>query len=88
MIFKCIALCGGFHKHPDPAFCFPSPQPNREQEKKMNKQMTPVEIELIQRGFARLAPISDKYGLVGIESGPLPPPNIPAALAPVSVTMK
>jgi hypothetical protein len=54
----------------------------------MNKQMTPAEIALVQQSFAGPAPISDRYGLVGIESGPLPPPNIPVALAPVSVTMK
>jgi hypothetical protein len=47
----------------------------------MNKQMTPAEIELLQQGFARLAPISDT--LVGVKSGPWPPPpNIPAAIAP------
>jgi hypothetical protein len=33
---------------------------NREEEKKMNKQMTRAEIELVLQGFARLAPISDK----------------------------
>jgi 2,4-dienoyl-CoA reductase-like NADH-dependent reductase (Old Yellow Enzyme family) len=66
-----------------------APKSNREEEKKMNKQMTPWEIELVQQGFARLAPISDKAGLVGVESGPWPPPpNIPAAIAPASVTMK
>ena len=55
----------------------------------MNKQMTPAEIELIQQGFARLAPITDKAGLVGVEAGPwLPSPNIPAAIAPAGVTMK
>jgi hypothetical protein len=55
----------------------------------MNKQMTPAQIELVQQSFARLAPISDKATLVGVESGPWPaPPNIPAAIAPASVTMK
>ena len=55
----------------------------------MNKQMTPAEIELIQQGFARLAPISDQAGLIGVEAGPWPPsPNIPAAIAPAGVTMK
>jgi hypothetical protein len=89
MISKCIALCGGFHKYPHSAFCFLSPKPNREQEKKMNKHMTPAEIELIQQGFARLAPISDQAGLIGVEAGPWPPsPNIPAAIAPAGVTMK
>jgi hypothetical protein len=64
------------------------PKPNREEEKKMNKQMTPAEIELLQQSFARFVPISDKAALVGVESGPCPPPNIPAALALASVTMK
>jgi len=55
----------------------------------MNKQMTPAEIELVQQGFARFAPISDKAGLAKVESGPWPPPpNIPAAIAPSGVTMK
>ena len=55
----------------------------------MNKQMTPAEIELIQQGFARLAPIWDKAGLAEVQSGPWPPPpNIPAAIAPAGVTMK
>jgi hypothetical protein len=89
MITKCIALCAGFHKQPDSAFCFPNPKRNREQEKKMNKQMAPAEIELILKGFARFAPISDKAGLAKVESGPWPPPpNIPAAIAPSGVTMK
>jgi hypothetical protein len=61
---------------------------DREEEKKMNKQMTPAEIELLQQGFAALAPISGKAALVEVEAGPLPPPNIPAALAFASVTMK
>ena len=61
------------------------PKSNREEEKKMNKQMTPAEIELLQQ--SRLAPISAKAALVGVESGPCPPPNIPAALALASVTM-
>jgi hypothetical protein len=62
---------------------------NRDEEKKMNKQMTPAEIELVQQSFARLAAISDKAALVGVESGPWPPPpNIPAAIAPASMTMK
>jgi hypothetical protein len=47
----------------------------------MNKQMTPAEIELLQQSFAWLAPISGKAALVEVEAGPLPPPNIPAALA-------
>jgi hypothetical protein len=64
------------------------PKSNREKEKKMNKQMTPAEIELLQQSFARLAPISGKAALVEVEAGPLPPPNIPAALALASVTMK
>jgi hypothetical protein len=65
------------------------PQSNHEEEKKMNKQMTPAQIELVQERLARLAPISDKATLVGVESGPWPPPpNIPAAIAPASVTMK
>jgi hypothetical protein len=62
------------------------PKSNREEEKKMNKQMTPAEIELLQQ--SRLAPISAKAALVGVESGPCPPPSIPAALALASVTMK
>jgi hypothetical protein len=62
------------------------PKSNREEEKKMNKQMTPAEIELIRQG--RFAPISEKATLVGVESGPLPPLNIPAAIALASVTMK
>ena len=52
----------------------------------MTKQMTPAEIELLQQ--SRLAPISAKAALVGVASGPCPPPNIPAALALASVTMK
>ena len=58
------------------------------EERKMNKQMTAAEIELLQQSFARFGPISEKAALVGIESGPCPPPNIPAALALASVTMK
>lgn len=54
----------------------------------MNKQMTPAEIELLMQNFAMLAPISEKVALVGVESGPLPPSNIPAALALAGVTMK
>jgi len=55
----------------------------------MNKQMTPAEIELLQQSFARLVPISDKAALVGVEPGPWPnSPNIPAAIAPASMTMK
>jgi hypothetical protein len=54
----------------------------------MNKQMTAAEIELLQQSFARFAPISEKATLVGVESGPCPPSNIPAALALASVTMK
>jgi hypothetical protein len=57
-------------------------------QKKMNKQMTPAEIEFVQQSFARFTPISEKAALVGVESGPLPPPNIPAAIAFASVTMK
>jgi len=51
----------------------------------MNKQMTPAEIELIRQG--RFAPM-EKATLVGVESGPLPPPNIPVALALAGMTMK
>jgi len=52
----------------------------------MNKQMTPAEIELVQQSFARPDPISDKAALVGVESGPWPPPpNIPAAIACLGV---
>jgi hypothetical protein len=55
----------------------------------MNKQMTPAEVEIIQQSFARLAPVSDKAALVGVEAGPLPSaPNIPAAVALASMTMK
>ena len=54
----------------------------------MNKQMTPAEIEVLQQSFARFAPLSEKATLVGIESGPLPPPNIPVALALAGMTMK
>jgi hypothetical protein len=55
----------------------------------MNKQMTPAEIELVQQSLARPGPISDKAALVGVESGPWPPPpNIPAALAPAGMMMK
>ena len=62
---------------------------NREMEKKMNKQVTPAEIELVQQSFTRPDPISDKAALVGVESGPWPPPpNIPAAIAPAGMTMK
>jgi len=62
---------------------------NREEDMKMNKQMTLAEIEFVQQGLARLSPISDKATLVGVESGPWPPPpNIPAAIALSSVTMK
>jgi hypothetical protein len=53
--------------------------------KKMNKQMTPAEIELNK---AALVGIESGPALVGIESGPWPPPpNIPSAIAPASVTM-
>jgi hypothetical protein len=65
-----------------------APRSNREEEKKMNKQMTPAEIEVLQQSFARFIPISDQAILVGVEPGPCPPPNIPAALALASVTMK
>lgn len=56
----------------------------------MNKQLTPVEIELVKQSLARLAPITDKVvALAAVESGPWPPPpNIPAAIAPAGVTMK
>ena len=55
----------------------------------MNKQMTPAEIELVQQSFARVAPISAKAALIGVESGPWPPPpSIPAAIAPAGMTMK
>ena len=54
----------------------------------MNKQMTPAETELLQQSFARFAPISDKAIFVGIDAGPCPPPNIPAAIALASVAMK
>jgi hypothetical protein len=55
----------------------------------MNKQMTPAEIELVQESFARPDPISDKAGLVRVQSGPWPPPpNIPAAIAPAGINMK
>jgi hemoglobin-like flavoprotein len=37
-----------------------APKSNREEKRKMDKQMTPAQIELIQQSFARLAPISDK----------------------------
>jgi len=55
----------------------------------MNKQMTPAEIELVQQSFARSDPISNEAALVGVESGPWPPPpNIPAAIAPAGMMMK
>ena len=54
----------------------------------MNKQMTPAEIEILQQSFVRFAPISRNAALVEVEAGPLPPPNIPAALALASVAMK
>lgn len=66
-----------------------APKSNREMERKVNKQMAPAEIELIQQSFARPDPISDKAALVGVEPGPWPPPpNIPAAIAPAGMTMK
>jgi hypothetical protein len=37
-----------------------APKSNREMEKKMNKQMTPAEIELVQQSFARSDPISNE----------------------------
>jgi hypothetical protein len=40
-----------------------SPKVKPRREKKMNKQMTPAEIELVQQSFARLAPISDRVVL-------------------------
>ena len=55
---------------------------------KMNKQMTPAEIEVLQQSFARFVPISRKAALVEVEARPLPPPNIPAGIAPAGVTMK
>jgi hypothetical protein len=65
------------------------PKTTLEEEKKMNKQMTPAEIELAQQSFARLAPISVGAALAAVESGPWPPPpNIPAAIAFAGVTMK
>ena len=68
---------------------FTGDKSNREEEKKMNKQMTPAEIELVQQSFARLAPISDKAALAEVQSGPWPPPpNIPAAISPAGMTMK
>jgi hypothetical protein len=54
----------------------------------MNKQMTPAEIEVLQQSFARFVPISRKAALVEVEARPLPPPNIPAAIALASVAMK
>ena len=55
----------------------------------MNKQMTPAEIELVQQSFAKLAPISDTVALLEVQSGPWPPPpNVPVAIAPLSVTLK
>jgi hypothetical protein len=61
----------------------------RREEKKMNKQMTPAEIQLVQQTFARLAPISGKADLAEVQSGPWPPPlNIPAAIVPAGMTMK
>ena len=58
-------------------------------QRKMNKQMTPAEIELVQQSFARPAPISVGAALAAVESGPWPPPpNIPAAIAPAGMTMK
>jgi len=55
----------------------------------MNKQMTPAEIELVQQSFTRLASLSDNVALVKVEAGPWPPPpNIPVAIAPASMTMK
>jgi len=53
----------------------------------MNKQITPAEIEFVQQSSARFAPISDKVTLVQVEAGPLPSPNIPAALALASVSV-
>jgi hypothetical protein len=46
----------------------------------MNKQMTPAETELFRQAFTRLA--------FGVESGPKPPQNVPAAIALASVMMK
>jgi hypothetical protein len=66
-----------------------APELDREEEKKMNKQMTPAEIELAQQNFARLVPISDKAALAEVQPGPWPPPpNIPAAIAPAGMPMK
>jgi hypothetical protein len=36
------------------------PKSNREEEKKMNKQMTPAETEFVQQGSVRLTALSDK----------------------------
>jgi hypothetical protein len=66
-----------------------APKSKREEEKRMNKQMTPTEIELVQQTFARLAPISDTAALAEVQPGPWPPPpNIRAAIAPAGMTMK
>jgi hypothetical protein len=63
-------------------------QINREEENKMNKQLTPAEIRHVrQSNFVRLAPISDKVSLVKVEPGPRPPSTVPAAIALASVTM-
>jgi hypothetical protein len=76
------------HLIPFRVFTWPQSQ-NREEEKKMNKQMTPAEIELVQQSFTRLAPISNKAALTEVQSGPWPPPpNIPAAIASAGMTMK
>jgi hypothetical protein len=37
-----------------------APKSTREEEKKMNKQMTPAETEFVQQGSVRLAALSDK----------------------------
>jgi len=51
--------------------------------------MTPAEIGLVQQSLSRLAPISDKAALVGVEAGPSPSAlNIPAVIALASMTMK
>jgi hypothetical protein len=66
-----------------------APKRSREEETKMNKQMTPAEIEAVRQSFVGLPQSSDKTRLIWIESGPWPPPpDIPAAIAPAGMTMK
>jgi hypothetical protein len=70
-------------------FAFQAQSQTVNRRRKMNKQMTPAEIELVQQSFARFAPVSDKAALAEVQSGPWPPPpNIPAAIAPAGMTMK